>query len=369
MPAYQTVNSTPINQALTGQQRLYGRFEQSSNATVLNNMIEGEVCILENFVPGKILSANYYNKKSNAPVRAHFNLADDDTNYTTYDNIQSCNQDQHFFPTAIPSPNWVSPVITTATPSLTPGGHRWLKITVTGMNLLTDDLYVVLTSISGSITAVEVMQFALESHGFTVDAASFATLAADLPYDALMQCGFGSTVPTLGQFIAEINRSLMTCLVFPADNDVPYLVKIDPTELPSQTIDESQINGLSWTNEYRDQAKNVIFRPGYMRNDQAKTDLYANITASRATLFGSERTVEISHVLSSLPSTRFAEITEVYGSPTTQVKFGILDDDIAIELADVIEIDHSEFKGPILIINIDRLPIGRSIQGRYLYVN
>jgi hypothetical protein len=369
MPAYQTVNSTPINLALTGQTRLYGRFEQANNATILNKMIQGEVCILENYVPGKILSANYYNKKTNAPIRAHFNLADNDVDWTTYDNIQSCNEDQHFFPTAIPSPNWVSPAITTASPSLTPGGHRWLKITVTGMNLLTDDLFVVLTNISGAITAVEVMQFALESHGFTVDTASFAAMAAEFPYDALIQCGFGTNVPTLGQFVSEINRSLMTTLVFPASNDVPYLVKIDPSKAASQTIDESQIDGLTWTNEYRDQAKNVIFRPKYERNDQAKNALYSNITSSRADLFGSERTVEIDHILSALPGTRFEEMTEIYGSPITQVKLGLLDEDVAIELADVIEVDHTEFKNKILITNIEQLPIGRNIQGRYLYVN
>lgn len=367
MPSYQTINSTPISISLTGQQHVFSRFEQCSNTVVLNNMIEGSICILERVAPGSINSARLYGKKKTAPTRSYFFLGVEDTDTNNYNTLNSADQNQHFFCSSIPNYNWTSPAVLSGTS--TPGGHRWLTITVTGINLLQDDLYVVLTGISGALTAVEVMQFALESHGFTVDTASFTTLAADLPYDALMQAGFGSNVPTLAQFISEINRSLMTALVFPADNDVPYLVKIDPTELPSQTIDESQISNLTWANEYRDQAKNVIFRPAYMRNDQAKDDLYANITASRATLFGSEKTTEINHVLSSLPSTRFDEITEIYGSPVTQCKFGLLDDDVEIELADVIEIDHTEFKNPILITNIEQLPIGRSIQGRYLYVN
>lgn len=367
MPAYQTISSTPIiGLGLTSQAHIFSRYEEASNATLTTNMIEGELCILERVAPGQINCARVFDK-TDSPSQCLFFLGVDDPDPNNYDTLTSANEDQHFFCSAIPNYNWTSPAVLSST--LTPGGHRWLTVTTTGIDLLSNDLYVVLTSISGSLTAVEVMQFALQSHGFTVDTGSFATLASDLPYEAVMQCGFGSTVPTLGQFISEINRSLMTTLVFPADNDVPYLVKIDPTELPSQTIDESQIGGLSWTNEYRDQAKNVIFRPSYLRNDVDKYALYSNLTASRATLFGSERTIEISHVLSSLPSTRFEEITEVYGSPTTVVKFGLLDDDVQIELADIIEIDHTEFKNPILITNIDILPIGRSIQGRYLYVN
>jgi len=368
MPVYQTISSTPISVTMTGRGApTFIKAAQANNAVITTKMIPGSVAIMERLAPGAISPCRYYNYSS---TTGQFLLGVDDSTATfaLYDTLQSCNEKVHAFPSQIPTASWTTPAVLSAT--LTPGGHRWLTVSgLTGIDLYATDLYMVLTEVSGSITAVETMQFALQSHGFTVDTASFTALATDLPYNALMQCGFGSTVPTLGQFIAEINRSLMTALVFPADNDVPYLVKIDPTEIPSQTIDESQINGLNWTNEYRDQAKNVIFRPAYMRNDQAKNDLYANITASRATLFGSQKTTEINHVLSSLPSTRFDEITEIYGSPETTIKFGLLDDDVEVELADVIQIDHSEFKNQILITNIEILPIGRSIQGRYLYVN
>jgi len=368
MPAYQTVSSTPISVTMTGRgASTFVKAAQANNAVITGSMIPGSVAIMDRVAPGAISPCRYYNFTG---TTGQFLLGVDENTpaWALYDTLQSCDENIHCFPSQIPTGNWTGAVVLSST--FTPGGHRWLRVSgLTGIDLYATNLYMVLTQVGGSITAVEVMQFALESHGFTVDTASFTTLAADLPYDACMQAGFGSNVPTLGQFISEINRSLMTALVFPADNDVPYLVKIDPTELPSQTIDESQISNLSWTNEYRDQAKNVIFRPGYMRNDQAKNDLYANITASRATLFGSEKTTEISHVLSSLPSTRFDEITEVYGSPVTEIKFGLLDDDVQIELADVVEIDHTEFKNPILITNIEQLPIGRSVRGRYLYVN
>lgn len=368
MPSYQTISTTPINVTMTGRGApTFIKGAQANNAVITGSMIPGSVAIMERLAPGAVSPCRYYNYSG---ISGSFllGITDPSSTFALYDTLQSCNENIHCFPSQIPTANWLGAAVLSAT--LTPGGHRWLTVSgLTGIDLNATNLHMVLTEVNGALTAVEVMQFALESHGFTVDSSSFTTLAADLPYDACMQAGFGSSVPTLAQFISEINRSLMTALVFPADNDVPYLVKIDPTELPSQTIDESQISNLTWTNEYRDQAKNVIFKPAYMRNDQAKDDLYANITASRATLFGSEKTTEIMHVLSSLPSTRFEEITEIYGSPTTQCKFGLLDDDVEVELADVIEIDHTEFKNPILITNIEQLPIGRSIQGRYLYVN
>jgi hypothetical protein len=51
------------------------------------------------------------------------------------------------------------------------------------------------------------------------------------------------------------------------------------------------------------------------------------------------------------------------------VKFTLLDDEVSLELADMIQIDHPEFKKKMIVTTIEQLPIGRSIQGRYLYVN
>jgi len=62
MPNYQSLSSVPINQALTGQQHVFSRFERASNATVLTKMIPGEVCNLVRTAP-PIINPALWNKK------------------------------------------------------------------------------------------------------------------------------------------------------------------------------------------------------------------------------------------------------------------------------------------------------------------
>lgn len=366
MPAYQTISTSPIAEALTGQAHIWGRYEQASNSTILDDMIPGEVCVLDKissifFNPARLI----YKRVSDN--RGVFLLGIDDVDSINYENISSCDANQHFFPTDIPDSNWTGGAILSS--ATTPAGHRWITVTgLTGINLESTELFVVLTNISGAKSAPEVMEFALEEHGFTVDSASFSAAVTAFPELTYQQAGFQQNVPTLAGFISEINRSLMTVLVFPASNDVPFLKIIDPTEASSQTIDERQITQLSTTNEYRDQAKEVIFRPKYAKSDIFKNDLYLKQPASNAALLASEKTINIDHVLDDVP-TRFNEITEIYGSPTTTVSFTLLDDTVTLEVADVVYIDHTEFKNKILITVIETLPLGRKITGRYFYVN
>jgi hypothetical protein len=237
------------------------------------------------------------------------------------------------------------------------------------MDLTTDELYCVITSISGEKTAVEVMQWALEQHGYSVDTASFSALAADLPYKAIMQCGSGTNLPTLGAFISEINRSLLTILVFPADNDVPFLVKVNPNQAASVTISEDQISGLRFGHEYRDQAKTVEYRPKYAKSDAQKNALYKKQTAAPAALYGSERNLVIDHVLDSAATARWQEMTDFYGSPISTVSFTLLDDEVSVELADCIQLDHPSCSKKIFVTQITQQPLGRAIQGRYLHVH
>lgn len=368
MPAYQTLPAvSPINEALAGQAHIFGRFEQASNAVTFNNMILGENCVLDRTAPGLIVAARIYGRSA---TRSFFFLGYDEQPPFggNFDTILSADRYRHFFSTEIPRESWVTPAVLSST--LTPGGHRWLTISgVTGLDLTQSDVYVVLNNISGARSGPEVMQWALEAHGYTVDAASFAAMDALYPDRVCMQMGFNESLPTLGQFISEINRTLLTVLVFPASNDEPYLVRIDPNAAATLTLTETEITGLSWGSEYRDQTKNVIFEPQYFRSDDAKADLTFNIASPNATLWGSERTLRISHVLQEVSTSRFDEIADFYGSPTTTVRFTLLDDTIAIELADVIEIDHPLFKNRIIVTSIDQLQIGRTIQGRFLYVN
>ncbi len=367
MPVYQTIGSTPISVTMTGRgASTFIKAAQANNSVITGKMIPGEVAIMDRVAPGAISPCRYYNFSG---TTGSFLLGVDDTSATfaLYDTLQSCDEKIHCFPSQIPTANWTGAAILSST--TTPAGHRWLTVSgLTGIDLYQTDLYIVLTEITGEKTAPEVLQFAMEYHGFTVDESTFDAAAIAFPYKTIQQAGFGNNLPTLANFVSEINRSLMTVLVFPASNDVPFLKIIDPTEASTQTLDERQITNLSWSSEYRDQAKNVIFRPKYAQSDAFKASLYLNQPATRAELFSSEKTLELEHVLAEVP-TRFEEMTEIYGSPVTTVSFTLLDDEATLEIADVVYIDHSQFQQKIIVTNIQTTPIGRAIQGRYLYVN
>jgi hypothetical protein len=370
MPSYQTLPSpSAINEAIAGASHIYGRFEQMSNAVTFDHMILGENCVLDRAAPGLIVAGRIYGRKTNAPARSYFFLGyDDPPGGGVFDTILNCDRYRHFFSTDLPRETWVTPAVLSST--LTPAGHRWLTISgVTGLDLTTSDLYVVLNNISGARSGPKVMEWALEAHGYTVSPGSFAGLNALYPDKVCMQVGFGSNLPTLGVFLSEINRTLLTVLVFPASNDEPYLVRINPTASASQTIREDQISGLSWGSEYRDQTKNVIFSPQYFRSDDALANLTFNVPSPRAEIWASERTLTINHVLEESTTDRFDEIADFYGSPVTPIKFTLLDDEVQLELADMIQLDHPEFQKKVVITAIEQLPQGRAIQGRYLYVN
>jgi hypothetical protein len=373
MPSWQSISSVPINQALTGSQHQWTKAEQGNNTVIMTKMILGEVCTLSS--PSAINCARLYNRDTN---RGYFVMSADDpsatddmadpANFVAYTGISGCDENLHFFPSAIPKTTWTGGAVLSGT--FTPGGHRWLTLTsIGGMDLRTDDLYVVITAITGEKTAVEVMQFALECHGYTVDAASFTALAAEFPYKTVQQAGFGANVPTLGAFIAEINRSLLTILVFPASNDEPFLVKVNPNQTPSQTLYEEQISGLRFGHEYREQCKAVEFRPKYARSEAQQASLYRRYSASMATLFGSERSLSIDHVLADVPPERWEEMTEFFGSPNSTVTFNLTDDEVELELADCVQLDHPACCKKIFVTQITKQPLGRQIQGRYFYVN
>lgn len=377
MPSWQSISSVPISEALSGTGHFWTKAEQASNTVIMTKMIPGEVCTLTS--PGFINSARLYNRST---TRGLFVLGSDDplnvsdatdgtsdpANFVNYTSISSCNENIHYFPSSIPKITWTGPSLLSGT--FTPGGHRWLTVSsVGGMDLTTDEMYVVITAISGERTAVQVLQHALETHGYTVDTSTFSTISAALPYNTIQQAGFGQDMPTLAQFIAEINRSLMTVLVFPADNDEPFLVKIDPSQAASQTLDDSQISNVKVSHEYRDMAKTVEFVPKYARSDSEKASLYSRVSSSMSGIFASEKTITIDHVLSSVPTTRWQQMTEVYGSPITTVSFLLLDDDVSIELADCVQLDHPACSKKIFITSITTQPQGRQIQGRYFYVN
>jgi hypothetical protein len=368
MPNFQSISSVPISVTMTGRGAFtFSKAAQANNSVITSKMIPGEVAVMDRIAPGAIAGVRYYNFTG---TTGSFILGVDEPaplSWALYDTLQNCNENFHCFPSEIPATTWTGAAVLSGT--FTPAGHRWLTVSgLTGIDLTKTELYMVITSVAGAVTAAEVLQFALETHGFTVDAATFAQRAIDFPFTTYQQAGFGDRIPTLGEFISEINRSLMMVLVFPASNDEPYLIYIDPNQASTQTISEYQIAGISWSSEYRDQAKRVIFRPKYNLSDAAKTYLYADRIASRSTLLGSEKTLEIYHVLDNFTD-RFEEVTEIYGSPVTTVSFTLLDDEVALELADMVTIDHPQFKNKILITKIDILPIGRNIQGRYLYVN
>ena len=113
----------------------------------------------------------------------------------------------------------------------------------------------------------------------------------------------------------------------------------------------------------------MIFSPQYFRSDDALANLTFNVPSPRAEIWASERTLTINHVLEESTTDRFDEIADFYGSPVTPIKFTLLDDEVQLELADMIQLDHPEFQKKVIITAIEQLPQGRAIQGRYLYVN
>jgi hypothetical protein len=369
MPSWQSISGTAINQTLTGPAHTYGRAEQGSNSFILTTMIPGEVCTLERTTgPSPIInSARLYNYNS-AKTRGFFIMSVDDTTYTNYDVIKDCNTNFHYFPSNLPTTAWTTGAVLSGT--FTPGGNRLLTVSsITGLDLLNDELYVVITNVSGARSAPEVLKFALEQHGYTVDAASFAALAAEFTQTTIQMAGRDNNTMTLGAFVGEINRSLMTILVFPASNDIPFLQKIDANQAASTTLSEDQILGLKFDHEYRDQAKNVTWKPKYALADSEKDSLRVKQTSSVASLFQSERSIEIEHVLTGTPTTRWQEITEIYGSPASQVSFTLLDDEVEIELGDCVQLDHPSCTQKVLILSIGTQSQGRLIGGRFLYVN
>lgn len=368
MPSYQTLPSTSaINEAITGGAHIFGRFEQASNIVTFDDMILGENCVLDRTGGAALTVAGRIYGRST--TRSYFFLGyDDPPGGGNFDTLVNCDRYRHFFSTELPSWTWVTPAVLSST--LTPAGHRFLTISgVTGLDLTRTDLYVVLNNISGALSGPKVMQWALEQHGYTVSATSFTDLNMLYPDRACIQVGFGTNLPTLGTFISEINRTLLTVVVFPASNDQPYLVRINPTASASQILKETQITGLSWGSEYRDQTKNVIFSPQYFRSDYALANLTFNVPSPRAEIWASERTLTINHVLEESTTDRFDEIADFYGSPVTPIKFTLLDDEVELELADMIQLDHPQFQKKLIITAIEQLPQGRAIQGRYLYVN
>lgn len=370
MPSYQTMPAaTAINEAITGPAHIYGRFEQASNAVAASDMIMGEVCCLDRTAPALIVGAKLYGRKTTGAARSWFFLGyDDPPGGGNFNTLLNCDKYRHFFSTDVPRETWTTPAILSST--TTPAGHRFLTISgVTGLDLTTTDLYVVINNISGAKSAPLLIQWILEQHGYAVSASTFSAMSTLYPDRACMQAGFGTEMPTLGTFLSEINRTLLTVLVFPASNDTPYLVRINPTAAATQTITESQMSGLAWGSEYRDQTKNVIFSPQYFKSDNAKSTLTINAPSPRATIWGAEKTLNISHVLQEITTSRFTEIADFYGSPVTSVRFVLLDDDVSLELADMIQITHTEFTKKVIVTTIEQLPIGRAIQGRFVYVN
>lgn len=369
MPVFQSLVSSPATQSLVvGLQRPYQRSQQSANSTVYNSLIQGEMFIIQRTSDSKINIGRVWRKLTTPD--AFLFLGIEDSSFSTYNNILTHSTTEHWFSTNVPASTWTLPAVSSG--SFTPGGNRWITANFTGVDLYTNEVFVVFTGITGAADNFELMQWIMEQHGFTVDATSFSNLSAEFNVTTIQQVGLKNDVPTLGNLIAEMNQSLMTILVFPADNDEPFIKKIDPLESPSLTLDETQIANVNVSSEYRNQAANVQFRPKYARSDVYKYSLYRNLEAPNKDLFASQKTFEVSHVLSSLPSSvtdRWEEITEIYGAPQTTVTFDLFDDDVEIELGDMVYVDHDLFKNKIMITSIDNKQQGRTISGRYFYVN
>ena len=199
MPNFQSISSVPISVTMTGRGAFtFSKAAQANNSVITSKMIPGEVAVMDRIAPGAIAGVRYYNFTG---TTGSFILGVDEPaplSWALYDTLQNCNENFHCFPSEIPATTWTGAAVLSGT--FTPAGHRWLTVSgLTGIDLTKTELYMVITSVAGAVTAAEVLQFALETHGFTVDAASFAQRAIDFPFHNIPASRVRGTYSDLGR--------------------------------------------------------------------------------------------------------------------------------------------------------------------------
>jgi hypothetical protein len=302
-------------------------------------------------VGAKFISGNSYQLESEMPNNSGFNSVDYDTQ------LHLCS--------STPPTSGFDPGSISITYQNTPDGNRLVKISATGVNFIDHDHYLVCSSLSGSISAPKVAQYIFEKHDVSVDVASFNAMNSAYPQKTCIQVGVGTTVPTVNNVIAQINRSLLTYTKIPMDGSGIVMddIDLDPTVSIELTDDDIR--------ELRNQVtgdlvfSKIEYEPIYAKGTTYRDDVYSSEKNSDAlTFFNSDKTKTIPHVLTSKPS-RWQEIADYYSFPSPEVSFIYLGESI-FNVGDYIAINHSDFKGNIIITSVSPKQIGSSITGKKL---
>jgi len=247
---------------------------------------------------------------------------------------------------------------------VTDGGHRLVKISCPGVDFLKYDHYLVCSNVTGSITAPKVAQFILESHGLSVDSSTFDTVSALYPQKTCIQVGLGKQIQTVNQVIGQINAALLTYNKIPLSGNDITMGYINLSPSITDTLTDEQIRELSVSVTSDDVYSKIEFEPIYAKGTNYRDDVYDSKQNSEAeSIYASVKTKTIAHVLTSKPSSRWQDVADYYGFPSPVVRFIFLESTL-YEVGDYVTIDHSDFKGDIVITSITPRQIGSSITGK-----
>jgi hypothetical protein len=362
-PSWLTPISTPDSgNALFPSARERELSQFVSNSAV-GTMIPGECCILEQ---SSDYGARLLNRGSGS--NGTFILSDANTGTTSFTDIKFTNDNMHLLSKTTPGDTYTQPTLSITTLA---SGNKLIKVTnINGFDLTNDAVYVVFQGITGARSAPRVIEWILDSHGIGTDS-TFTTVGTNLPDEVINQIGSSTNMPTVESAIGEINRSILTAVIQPADGGDFSIVEIDPSATSSQTIENEDVKSVRVRDEYRDIAKTVIFEPKYAISPNTWSDLYQEITNLNVeSFYGSTKTKTVTHVLNDIPSnSRFNEIAAFWGNPNTEISFQLLDDTIDISVGDYVSLNTDSFVGKIIITSITTLEVGKNIKGRYLYDN
>lgn len=249
----------------------------------------------------------------------------------------------------------------------TPGGHKFMTITAPGCDFKLGEHFLVCSDIAGSMTLPKVVEFVLSSHSIPVDSASFTAMASTYTQKTCIQIGQGTKVPTVNQVVGELNQGIMAYCQMPLDGSSISMNAVDFTPTPSIYLTSNEIKDIRVMTTQTGISKTVNFEPRYARGTIYRDSVYESLSnPTSESIYDSEASTEIKHCLTSKASSRWQEIADFLGKPSTVVTFMMLDSSISIELGDYVSITHEDFEGIIFVTGVDILNMGYGIKGRFI---
>ena len=359
-PGYATLGSFPANETIfIGNVRLFSKTTFSTASTTL---IEGQ---LVRFYQGDADEVNQSGRVlTNTSSGASFSLAIEDfstgavgnQNYASFD----YNEQAHLCTKGEINKDFTGYTLSS---QATSGGNKLWKINITGSLDLTDsDYYFVCTNVTGSRSAPQVAKYILESHGMTVDS-TFDTLGGIYTENASMQIGNDDDIQTVNEALAEINESLLTLIKKPLGGDTYSMQAIDTNPTTTITVTDFEIGSVNVNEKSNSTYGAVQYEPLYLRASKIRDQVYKYQTSVTNNIYDTKRVKTINHVLDQSLVSRFNEITEYWARPRKDVGFILLDETVAIEIGDYVQVNHEDFTGKIMVTSLSPKQLGTAIQG------